>query len=262
MLDDKSMMVTSDVVTSQEVRTVKQITSHEVMSKEIRVVSSRSPEMTSRWISPETLSTETHDDEESTSSSSFEDDCFSGGTFDSKGTGEKSSDGSVCDRDEFLLDINDHEREAPLAEGESPFDDEGESPSDCERESPLDYRRGSPLDDGGKSLPMTDDDSCSERGEAEGRSRSVSPRYKESAVKSSAVPDVVLPTTKFEVEVGQLCLVVFFFSCKIHSHDAGTFCQLDSATVEFPNYVNPFTPKSDQFQISPAASPGVLHHKV
>ena len=28
------------------------------------------------------------------------------------------------------------------------------------------------------------------------------------------------------------------------------------------DFVNPFTPKIDQFQISPAASPGILHHTV
>ena len=32
------------------------------------------------------------------------------------------------------------------------------------------------------------------------------------------------------------------------------------AAVRWPSTVNPFTPKSDQFQISPAGSPEILHH--
>ena len=61
-------------------------------------------------------------------------------------------------------------------------------------------------------------------------------------------------------------LVMYGFCCTIYSSDCECSPVLNCSLV--PSWksglqaLNPFTPKSDQFQISPAASPVIIHHIV
>ena len=49
---------------------------------------------------------------------------------------------------------------------------------------------------------------------------------------------------------------------KIVQEESSSSLSLPSSKSTFPQPFHPFTPKSDQFQISPAASPAILHHTV
>ena len=55
------------------------------------------------------------------------------------------------------------------------------------------------------------------------------------------------------------CLHIYL--CLRNDHFDGNYYPTPQS-IKTTKYINPFIPKSDQFQISPAASPAILHHTV